>query len=61
MLIHSLGGNSSTCNTVQARLAHRFTVIASDLLGHGKLDKPRTDYSVAAYANTPTGPMMSTL
>lgn len=38
-------------NTVQARLAHRFTVIAPDLLGHGKSDKPRTDYSVAAYAN----------
>jgi pimeloyl-ACP methyl ester carboxylesterase len=26
-------------------------VIAPDLLGHGKSDKPRTDYSVAAYAN----------
>ncbi len=50
VLIHGLGGNSSTWNTVQARLAHRFTVIAPDLLGHGKSDKPRTDYSVAAYA-----------
>ena len=51
VLIHGLGGNSSTWNTVQARLAHRFTVIAPDLLGHGKSDKPRTDSSAAAYAN----------
>ena len=51
VLIHGIGGHSSTSNTVQARLAHRFTVIAPDLLGHGKSDKPRTDYSVAAYAN----------
>src|SRR5690606_22414961 len=29
----------------------RFTVIAPDLLGHGRSDKPRADYSVAAYAN----------
>ena len=27
------------------------TVIAPDLLGHGRSDKPRADYSVAAYAN----------
>ena len=26
-------------------------MIAPDLLGHGKSDKPRADYSVAAYAN----------
>jgi pimeloyl-ACP methyl ester carboxylesterase len=32
-------------------LAERFTVIAPDLLGHGASDKPRADYSVAAYAN----------
>jgi pimeloyl-ACP methyl ester carboxylesterase len=36
---------------VQSTLAQRFTVIAPDLLGHGKSDKPRADYSVAAYAN----------
>lgn len=51
VLIHGIGDNSSTWNTVQARLAHRFTVIAPDLLGYGKSDKPRTDYSVAAHAN----------
>jgi pimeloyl-ACP methyl ester carboxylesterase len=36
---------------VQTKLAQRFNVIAPDLLGHGKSDKPRADYSVAAYAN----------
>jgi pimeloyl-ACP methyl ester carboxylesterase len=51
LLIHGIGDNSSTWDTVQTNLAQRFTVIAPDLLGHGKSDKPRADYSVAAYAN----------
>jgi pimeloyl-ACP methyl ester carboxylesterase len=51
VLIHGLGANSSVWNEVQARLAQRFTVIAPDLLGHGKSDKPRNDSSIAAYAN----------
>lgn len=51
LLIHGIGDNSTTWTTVQSKLAQRFTVIAPDLLGHGKSDKPRADYSVAAYAN----------
>ena len=51
LLIHGIGDNSTTWDTVQTKLAQRFTVIAPDLLGHGKSDKPRADYSVAAYAN----------
>ena len=51
LLIHGIGDNSTTWSTVQTMLAQRFTVIAPDLLGHGKSDKPRADYSVAAYAN----------
>lgn len=51
LLIHGIGDNSTTWHTVQTELAQRFTVIAPDLLGHGKSDKPRADYSVAAYAN----------
>ena len=51
LLIHGIGDNSTTWATVQTKLAQRFTVIAPDLLGHGKSDKPRADYSVAAYAN----------
>ncbi|OBK50679.1 alpha/beta fold hydrolase [Mycobacterium kubicae] len=51
LLIHGIGDNSTTWSGIQAKLAQRFTVIAPDLLGHGKSDKPRADYSVAAYAN----------
>ncbi|WP_421840714.1 alpha/beta fold hydrolase [Mycobacterium sp.] len=51
LLIHGIGDNSTTWNGIQAKLAQRFTVIAPDLLGHGQSDKPRADYSVAAYAN----------
>src|SRR5687767_5073675 len=51
LLIHGIGDNSTTWSSVQTQLAQRFTVIAPDLLGHGKSDKPRADYSVAAYAN----------
>ena len=51
LLIHGIGDNSTTWETVQSKLAQRYTVIAPDLLGHGKSDKPRADYSVAAYAN----------
>ena len=51
LLIHGIGDNSTTWTTVQTKLAQRFTVIAVDLLGHGQSDKPRADYSIAAYAN----------
>lgn len=51
LLIHGIGDNSTTWHAVQTALAQRFTVIAPDLLGHGRSDKPRADYSVAAYAN----------
>jgi pimeloyl-ACP methyl ester carboxylesterase len=51
LLIHGIGDNSTTWDVVHAKLAQRFTVIAPDLLGHGKSDKPRADYSTAAYAN----------
>ena len=51
LLIHGVGDNSSTWNSVHAKLAQRFTVIAPDLLGHGESDKPRADYSLAAFAN----------
>jgi pimeloyl-ACP methyl ester carboxylesterase len=51
LLIHGIGDNSTAWEPVHAQLARRFTVIAPDLLGHGQSDKPRADYSVAAYAN----------
>ena len=51
LLIHGVGDDSTTWNAVHAALAQRFTVIAPDLLGHGQSDKPRADYSLAAFAN----------
>ncbi|MFC8180141.1 MULTISPECIES: alpha/beta fold hydrolase [Nocardiaceae] len=51
LLIHGIGDNSETWNDVIPHLAQNYTVIAPDLLGHGQSDKPRADYSVAAYAN----------
>jgi pimeloyl-ACP methyl ester carboxylesterase len=51
LLIHGIGDNSTTWTGIHAKLAQRFTVVAPDLLGHGKSDKPRADYSAAAYAN----------
>ncbi|GAB19915.1 putative hydrolase [Gordonia effusa NBRC 100432] len=51
VLIHGIGDNSSTWDQIIGILAHDHTVIAPDLLGHGQSDKPRADYSVAAFAN----------
>ncbi len=51
LLLHGLGCDHTTWLPVIASLSRRFTVIAPDLLGHGKSAKPRADYSVGGYAN----------
>ncbi|MEV7979055.1 alpha/beta fold hydrolase [Streptomyces sp. NPDC086519] len=51
VLIHGIGDSSATWAKLIPDLARTHTVIAPDLLGHGESDKPRADYSVAAYAN----------
>jgi pimeloyl-ACP methyl ester carboxylesterase len=51
LLLHGIGNNCHTWAGVIDRLAESYTVIAPDLLGHGASDKPRGDYSIAAYAN----------
>lgn len=51
LLIHGIGDSSATWCDLIPHLAQKHTVIAPDLLGHGSSDKPRADYSVAAYAN----------
>jgi pimeloyl-ACP methyl ester carboxylesterase len=51
LLLHGIGDSSRTWLELIPRLARGHTVIAPDLLGHGASDKPRADYSVAAYAN----------
>jgi pimeloyl-ACP methyl ester carboxylesterase len=51
VLLHGIGDSSATWESVLPALARRHLVVAPDLLGHGHSDKPRADYSVAAYAN----------
>jgi pimeloyl-ACP methyl ester carboxylesterase len=51
LLLHGLGCDHTTWQPVIAALSRRYTVIAPDLLGHGRSDKPRADYSVGGYAN----------
>ncbi len=51
VLLHGIGDSSDGWRDVMLPLAEHFTVLAPDLLGHGASDKPRADYSVAAYAN----------
>ena len=51
LLLHGLGCDHTTWTPVIDLLARRYTVIAPDLLGHGRSDKPRADYSVGGYAN----------
>jgi pimeloyl-ACP methyl ester carboxylesterase len=50
LLLHGIGDSSGTWSGLIPKLAERFTVIAPDLLGHGRSDRPRADYSVPAYA-----------
>jgi len=50
-LIHGIGDSSASWVPIMPKLAETHTVIAPDLLGHGNSDKPRADYSAAAYAN----------
>src|SRR4051794_26829835 len=51
LLIHGITSSSRTWRRVIAPLAERHTVIAPDLLGHGRSGKPRGDYSLGAYAS----------
>jgi pimeloyl-ACP methyl ester carboxylesterase len=51
LLIHGIGDSSDSWHRVLPELMRDHTVIAPDLLGHGRSAKPRADYSVAAYAN----------
>lgn len=51
LLVHGIGDSSDTWLDLIPSLAADRIVIAPDLLGHGRSDKPRADYSVAAFAN----------
>ena len=51
LLVHGMAGSSDTWRYALPSLARRFTVLAPDLLGHGRSAKPWGEYSVAAHAN----------
>ena len=51
LLIHGIGDSSDTWKPVLEELGRHHTIVAPDLLGHGRSEKPRADYSIAAYAN----------
>jgi len=51
LLIHGITSSSRTWRQVMEPLAEHHTVIAPDLLGHGRSAKPRGDYSLGAYAS----------
>jgi pimeloyl-ACP methyl ester carboxylesterase len=50
VLLHGITSTSDAWRDVMPRLAERFTVIAPDMVGHGRSAKPRGDYSLGAYA-----------
>lgn len=50
ILIHGLGSSCEVWRDDIGRLARAYRVIALDLPGYGKSDKPRADYSVAYQA-----------
>jgi pimeloyl-ACP methyl ester carboxylesterase len=51
LLLHGMACDHTTWTPIIRKLARHHTVIAPDLLGHGRSDKPRADYSVGGYAN----------
>jgi pimeloyl-ACP methyl ester carboxylesterase len=51
VLIHGITSTSDVWLAAMARLAESYTVVAPDLLGHGRSAKPRGDYSLGAYAS----------
>ena len=50
LLIHGMAGSSQTWGAILPLLAKKYRVIAPDLFGHGQSSKPRTDYSLGAFA-----------
>ncbi len=50
ILVHGITSTAEAWRDVMPSLAERYTVVAPDLLGHGRSAKPRGDYSLGAYA-----------
>lgn len=51
VLIHGITSRSDVWLDAMATLSEHYTVVAPDLLGHGRSAKPRGDYSLGAYAS----------
>ena len=51
VLLHGIASNNRTWDPVIEQLAETHTVIAPDLIGHGRSAKPMGDYSVGGYAS----------
>ncbi len=51
LLLHGIAGSSKTWSDAIPLLARDHTVIAPDLIGHGRSDKPPGDYSLGAQAS----------
>ncbi len=50
ILLHGITSTSDSWRDVMPQLAERYTVVAPDMIGHGRSAKPRGDYSLGAYA-----------
>src|SRR5215470_6726787 len=50
VLLHGITSTAQAWREVMPQLAERYTVIAPDMIGHGRSAKPRGDYSLGAYA-----------
>lgn len=50
LLIHGMAGSATTWRHVMPALGERFTVVAPDLLGHGRSEKEVGDCSLGAFA-----------
>lgn len=57
VLLHGLGSSAADWAPQIAELARSYRVIAVDLRGHGKSDKPRGRYSIARFAADVAGVM----
>jgi pimeloyl-ACP methyl ester carboxylesterase len=51
VLVHGITSSSESWREVMLQLSDNHTVVAPDLLGHGRSAKPRGDYSLGAYAS----------
>jgi pimeloyl-ACP methyl ester carboxylesterase len=51
LLVHGMAGSSRTWREVLPSLAEHHRVVAPDLVGHGRSEKPAGDYSLGAFAN----------